>query len=72
MDFEKEFEDYIQEVESLYRRCMDTPIHGLTNSQVEEIKKFQFIARENKRTITELMPQLLKTINNAESLFTPN
>lgn len=53
MAFEQELDEYINEQQRIYQRAMQAPLGGLSNEQIEAIKKFQFDAKTQKETFKE-------------------
>jgi hypothetical protein len=65
--FQSRLDDYMSELERVYRRAMDTPLDGLNASDAMLIKSFQNSAKTSKDKLKELQPQMLRCYENAEA-----
>jgi len=69
MEFEEELSEYVEEVDRIYRRSLDAPLHGLTSEQTEAIKKFQFEARNQRERLHKIALEWLREYRNAKTMM---
>ncbi len=65
--FQDRLNDYMAELERVYRRAMETPLDGLTSADSMLIKSFQMSAKTSKDKLKDLQPEMLRCYQNADA-----
>lgn len=58
--YERKLDDYMHELDRVYRRAMETPLDGLLSDEAMMIKRFQMSAKTSKDKLKELHPEMLR------------
>lgn len=65
--FHENLDEYMAELDKVYRRAMDTPLEGLSSVDAMLVKNFQMSAKMSKDKLKELQPEMLRCYENAQS-----
>lgn len=66
MPYQRKLDDYMDELDRVYRRAMETPLDGLLSEESMMIKQFQMSAKTSKDKLKELQPEMLRHYSAAD------
>ncbi len=64
--YHRKLDDYMDELDRVYRRAMETPLDGLLSEESMMIKQFQMSAKTSKYKLKELQPEMLRHYSAAD------
>lgn len=64
--YQNHLDEYMDELERVYRRAMDTSLEGLLPEEAMLIKSFQMSAKTSKDKLKELLPEMRMHYEAAE------